>query len=224
MESGERTDYRPVSPLAVAAFGAGVLSALALVSPICWVIPLVAVGLAVAALGDVNRPGAAKAGGLAAVAGLALAVGFGAQAVTSAVVSRWLVERRAADTARHWLDAVRTGRLADAMSVCAPRALPGGGGRHDHPGGPPQPAATDAAAAFAALPVVQAVAGCGAEPPRIGSIAAAEGTEGGWGVVAALAACGRPDERVRLVVEPMPVEGRREAAERWLVTGFTLER
>jgi hypothetical protein len=33
-------------------------------------------------------------------------------AVTSSVVSRWLVERRAAAVARYWIDAVRAGRLA----------------------------------------------------------------------------------------------------------------
>jgi hypothetical protein len=52
------SDYQPVSKLAVAALAAGALSAgalsaLALVSPISWVIPLVAVGLAVAALAGV---------------------------------------------------------------------------------------------------------------------------------------------------------------------------
>jgi len=41
------SDYRPVSKLAVAALAAGALSALALVSPICWVIPLVAVPVAI---------------------------------------------------------------------------------------------------------------------------------------------------------------------------------
>lgn len=71
-------DYRPVSRLAVAALAAGAVSALALTSQFAWVLPLVAIGIAVAALADVNRAGGGKAGGLAAVAGLALAVGFGA--------------------------------------------------------------------------------------------------------------------------------------------------
>jgi hypothetical protein len=218
-------DYRPVSKLAVAALVAGVLSALALVTPIGWVIPLVALGLAVAALFDVNRPGAAKAGGWAAVAGLALAVGFGAQAVTSSVVSRWLVERRAAAVARHWIDAVRAGRLADAMSVCAPRALPGGGEPHVHPGAPASPAAaTDREAAFATLAAVRGLKACEVQPPRVTSIAPADETEGGWVVVASLAACGRPEESLRLVVAPDRVQRQGGQVERWLVTGFTLER
>jgi len=215
-------DYRPVSRLAVAALAAGVLAAAALVSPLGWVIPLVAIGLAVAALADVNRPGAQKAGGWAAVAGLALAVGFGGQAVTSAVVSRWLVERRAAAVAWHWIDAVRAGRLADAMSVCAPRALPGGAP-------PPHAAAADPAgkdreAAFAALAAVRGLAACGPEPPRVTAIEPAAETEGGWVVVASLAPCGRPEVALRLVVEPVRAQQQGGPVERWLVTGFTLER
>jgi hypothetical protein len=221
----ESGDYRPVSRLAVGAAVAGALSALALVNPICRVIPLVAIGLAVAALFDVNRPGARKAGGWAAVVGLALAVGFGTQAVTSAVVSRWLVERRAAAVARHWIDAVRAGRLADAMSVCAPRALPAGGDPHADPGVPQRPAgATDREAAFAALAVVRGLKACETEPPRVTSIAPADETEGGWVVVASLAACGRVEDSLRLVVAPDRVQRQGGAVERWMVTGFTLER
>ena len=84
--------YRPVSGLAVAALIVGCVSALALVSPVFWVVPLVGAALALVAVRDVTRSGVAKAGGLAAVAGLALSLGFGAQAVTAAIPSssrRW---------------------------------------------------------------------------------------------------------------------------------------
>ena len=216
-------EYRPVSRLAVAALAAGVLSALALVSPIGWVLPLVAIGLAVAALVDVNRSDAKKAGGWAAVAGLALAVGFGAQAVTSAVVSRWLVERRAAAVARHWIDAVRAGRLADAMSVCEPRALPGGE-RPLHSAAAVPAAGKDREAAFAALAAVRGLEACGPKPPRVTAIEPAAETEAGWVVVASLAPCGRPEAALRLVVEPGRAQRQGGSIERWLVTGFTLER
>lgn len=216
-------DYRPVSRLAVAALAAGVLAALALVSPIGWVIPLVAIGLAVAALADVNRPGAKKAGGWAAVAGLALAVGFGAQAVTAAVVSRWLVERRAAAVARHWIDAVRAGRLADAMSVCAPRVLPGGEPHAQRSAAAPA-ADNDREAAFAALAAVRGLAACGPEPPRVTAIEPAADSDGSWVVGASLAPCGRPEASLRLVVAPVRVPRQGGSVERWLVTGFTLER
>jgi hypothetical protein len=216
-------DYRPVSRLAVAALAAGGLAAVALVSPIGWVLPLVAICLAVAALADVNRPGAKKAGGWAAVVGLALAIGFGAQAVTSAVVWRWLVERRAAAVARHWIDAVRAGRLADAMTVCEPRTLPGGES-HAHPGEAGPAADSDREAAFAALAAVRGLAACGPESPRVTAIEPAAETEVGWVIVASLAPCGRPAESLRLVVEPVPVRRQGGFVERWQVTGFTLER
>lgn len=216
-------DYRPVSRLAVAALVAGVLAALALVSPIGWVLPLVAIGLAIAALADVNQPGATKAGGWAAVVGLALAVGFGAQAVTAAVVSRWLVERRAAAVALHWIDAVRAGRLADAMSVCEPRLLPGGE-PHVQPGTAAPAADDDREAVFAALAAVRGLAACAAAPPRVTAIEPAAETDGGWVVVASLAPCGWPEESLRLVVEPVRAQRQGGSFERWLVTGFTLER
>ncbi|MEI6240839.1 MAG: hypothetical protein WCR51_10645 [Planctomycetia bacterium] len=118
----EPTGYRPVSTLAVAALGLGVLSALVLVSPFFFVVPLVAVAVAVAALADVDRDGAPKAGRLAAIAGLALATGFGAQAITSGVVARSLAAGRATAAAEIFVRAVREGRRADAESMCGPEA------------------------------------------------------------------------------------------------------
>jgi len=225
MEQGEGSEYRPVSRLAVAALVAGVLAALALVSPLCWALPLVALGLAVAALADVNRPGAPKAGGLAAVVGLALAVGFGSQAVSDAAATRWLVARRAEATARHWIDAVRAGRLADAISVSAPRALPAVAGSPDEPGRPAVTAGDELAKAFGELPAVRAVAGCGAAAAaEVTAVSAGTAAEWGWVVHASLAACGRPDETLRIVVAPDRVERQGGSVERWLVTGFTLER
>jgi hypothetical protein len=225
MAQGERGEYRPVSRLAVAAAALGVLSALALVSPLCWALPLLTAGLAVAALADVNRPGAPKAGGLAAVAGLALAVGFGTQAVSDAVATRWLVERRAVATARHWIDAVRAGRLADAISVCAPRVVPAVVGTPSAPGPPPAAAGAAVEKAFGGLPAVQAVAACGhAAAPRVLDVAAGTPEEEGWIVRAALDACGRPGETLRIVVEPTSVARPGGSVERWLVTGFRIER
>jgi hypothetical protein len=113
---------RPVSGLAVAAAFLGCVAALALVSPVFWVIPLVGVAVAVAAIRDVSRVGMAKAGGLAAVAGLALSLGFGAQAVAAAGMARWLVAARAESAAHYWIDAVCGDRAADARSMCGPDA------------------------------------------------------------------------------------------------------
>jgi hypothetical protein len=116
--------YRPVSGLAVAALLAGLFSAAALVNPFFWVVPLLAIGLACLGLADVSRAGAEKAGRLAALAGLALAVGFGAQAVSSTLTKRLITSARAQAAAVVWIDALHDGRVADARGMCLPDAVP----------------------------------------------------------------------------------------------------
>jgi hypothetical protein len=191
----ESDDYRPVSRLAVAAVGLGACSAAALLHPLCWALPLVAAAVAVAALADVRRHG--RAGGLAASAGLALAVGFGAQAVSHAAVQRLLAERRAVAAARMWIDAVREGRPADAA------AMTGGD------------AGADAAAVDAAVQGIQA---CGAPGAVVATRAAPDGeSAGAWRVVLAVRPCdagGEVEVTMRLGVMPIPGRG----GERWLVT------
>ena len=80
--------YVPVSGLAVAALVLGGLSALVVVSPLFLVVPLVAIAVAAAAIRDVSRSGARKAGRLAAIAGLALAAGFSSQAIVAGITAR----------------------------------------------------------------------------------------------------------------------------------------
>jgi hypothetical protein len=118
----DRVAYRPVSGLAVAAAVVGAASALALASPFFWVLPLIGGVVALAALADVERVGAKKAGRLAALVGLALALGFGAQAIAATVTARWIAAARAESTAEVWLTAIRTGRPEDARSMCGPEA------------------------------------------------------------------------------------------------------
>ncbi len=185
MELGSATDevagYLPVSRLAVAAAGLGGISALALASPVFWVLPLVAIGIAVAALRDVARPQAPKAGRLAAVAGLALAAGFGAQAVAAKATTRSITSARAGAAARLWFDTIHEQRLSDARSMCG----------------------------FDAADAVDAVAGCGASG-RAEVIGTAAGESAGiWLVRAKVGSCtieitlepmpatwqGRPGER-----------------------------
>lgn len=162
--SGEATEvsgYRPVSSLAVAALFVGCMSALALVSPVFWVVPLVGAALALVAVRDVTGSGVAKAGGLAAVAGLALSLGFGAQAVTAAATARWLAAARAEAAAGFWLDVLCDGRVDDARSMCGPDA---------------------------ASRVDEAAACCGSERPSIRCDGAGE-TPGAWAVSAVRGSC-----------------------------------
>ena len=114
--------YRPVSRLAVAAAVVGCASALALVSPLFWMLPIMGAAVAWAALVDVGRREAPKAGRLVALAGLALSLGFGAQAVSGVATAEWLARGRAEAAVRFWLEAVAAGRLDDARAMCAPDA------------------------------------------------------------------------------------------------------
>lgn len=173
--------YLPMSRLAVASAALGGISALALASPVFWVLPLVGIGIAVAALRDVARPEAPKAGRLAAIAGLALAAGFGAQAVAAKATVRSITAARAAAAAQLWLDTIHAQRLGDARSMCG----------------------------FDSAGVVDAVAACAASD-RASVIGTAAGErEGTWLVRAQTSACtiemvlepmpaewrGRPGER-----------------------------
>ena len=54
--------------------------------------------------------------------GAPLAVGFGAQTVTSGIVKRSLASRRAVAAGEIFLQAVREGRTADAQGMCGPEA------------------------------------------------------------------------------------------------------
>ena len=118
----EPTDYRPVSRLAVAAVVAGCASAIAALSPVFLAVPLVGIALAVTALRDVGTTGSPRIGRLAALAGLALSVGFGAQGLAEFGVSRSLAGQRAEAAARFWLETICADRSDDARGMCGPEA------------------------------------------------------------------------------------------------------
>lgn len=209
-------DYRPVSALAVTALGLGLLSAAALVSHVAWPLPLVGAAVAAAALADIGRRGVRKAGRWAALAGLALAVGFGAQAVTTAVVGRALVTGRAAAAAGVWLDAIRSDHVADALAMCTAQIWP--------------PVAADAddavagrIAAFAALPAIRAVRECG-EAAAVATSVAPAGA--GWTVRARLSPCAEPAGGgvvLAIDVEPLAASAAHGIVEQWIVTRFARE-
>jgi hypothetical protein len=220
--TGAISDYRPVSPLAVAALVLGICSAMALVTRFAWVVPLVAAAVAIAALADLARPGTAKAGRLLALAGLALAVGFGAQAVTSAAVDRWIASHRAGAAARAWIDAVRDGRPAEALGLC-------GAAVASTASMPPDPTETDVEVRrlerFIQLDAVRAVAACHATQPEVTSCQPLGTDDNAWTVRAALASCGGGEETLRLVVSPKTTAaGTKGVVERWKVMAIDLER
>jgi hypothetical protein len=218
-DEGAVTTYRPVSVLAVAAAVAGVASSLALTTSMLWVLPLVGVGLALAGLADVARPGAEKAGRALALAGLALSVGFGAQAVTSAMVSRRIVETRALATVNAWLDAIGERRLADARAM-ATSEVRGDVGLASHPGhGPGEDDAAHHDAAFLAVPAVAAINGCGPAATRDVRCTGPDAVStDAWGVILRLEPCadGRSVEIALQLVPSVAREGTGRV-ERWTI-------
>jgi hypothetical protein len=202
-------DYRPVSPLAVAALVLGCCSAVALVTPFAWFVPLVGIVTAVAALADLSRPAAPRVGRLPALAGLALAVGFGAQAVADAAVGRWIERSRAVATADAWIDAVRGGRLEEALGISSRAILPS-------LGGPEPDSESDQAARFAALEAVRAVAG---GQTTLASAAPLGTSDRAWLVRATIA----DGAVVRIIAAPRTAAKGRAAVERWTVTAVEIE-
>lgn len=216
MATGGASDYRPVSRLAVAALAVGGCSALAVLSVIAWVLPLVGIAVAAAALRHLSRPGVVEAGRLAAVAGLALSVGFGAQAVTATLVTRGIIAKRAGTTATLWIDAVREGRVADALAITA------------IPLSPPEPGAdveAERLAMFSEFGAVRAVAACGGTRPAPLRIESVGTVEAGWKVRVPLTGCGdHEDETLVLTVAPRTLPTPGGAVDRWSVIDLAIDR
>jgi len=204
------------------------VSAAAVFGSVFWMLPLVGVCLAVVALRDLARPDSPKVGRLAAIAGLALAVGFGTQGVAATGVSQWLRERRVEQAAGVFVDAVRQGRTTAARRMLADDqlyALSGGmvGGEDDNE-------AVDmrvVESRFEKLPAVSAIRDCGrGATPRItcrGYRPDSREAKDGWLVDLVLAPCGSGGES--LVRLELRLDMRRAAAglvERWNVSKLEL--
>lgn len=232
--------YRPVSLLAVGALIVGAASALALLSPAAWAVPLLAVGLAVAALrdvavrpGDVPDPDAAaapldrKSGRWMAVLGLALAVGFGAQAVSARLVWRSIAGRRAEDSARMFLEMVRQDRMADAYKCCLPQVMPMTMDRPSMMQEPPTPEQTarKAEAALRGMDVIQSIQGCGADVPvEVRCTGAEARMKDAWIVHVRVGPCASGKTlRVRMLMESRPVTRGQRLYDNWMVAGIAFD-
>lgn len=215
----EGAGYQPVSGLAVAALVAGCCSVLVLITSLAAVVPLVAVAMAVAALADLRRAEGRKVGRLAALAGLALAIGFTAQAIAGGVVEHWIAGRRAEATARVWIDAVRQARFTEAVSCTNPVALPAP--ERDPAARPPSEA--DLMTAFQQRPAVAALAACGDARLAV-RVERDAAVETGWVARVPLDGCGREGESLILRIAPRAAMRGGGLTDRWLVTGFDLGR
>jgi hypothetical protein len=224
MNGSSQTDqgeYLPISGLAVAAACVGVVSAAAVVSPLFLVVPLIGVGLSAMALADVARVEVPKAGRWAALTGLALAVGFGAQAAAQMGVRYASSRARAMAAAEAFLTAVSQGRNEEAIAMCRYDALPDT--LLPQPSGPlAGEAAAEVKAKFGLMPTVAAIRACGATKPLIEAARSDDTTWDAWRVRAAIP-CGGADSsapvRLDIAVGRDPTAA---ATDRWMITGHAL--
>ena len=215
--TSETIGYRPVSKVAVAAVVVGLLSSLALTTPLLWTLPLLGIALAIMGLADVTRSGAEKAGRAAALVGLVLSVGFGAQAVTAVVVSRTITESRARAVASMWCNALRENRLADAQSMLSPHVLPAAHSDHSGHADGDEPT-------IGSLPAVMAIRDCGDTAVRtIESTGRDEETGEQWGVRVRLSPCADGGAvEVQLQLQSEIVNEPTQRVERWTISQIDL--
>lgn len=216
----DESGYLPVSRLAIAAVMVGVASVSAVANPLFLVVPLIGCGLAVLALSDVSREDAPKAGRLAALAGLALSLGFGFQSVVHLGVSYVGTRGRAIAVAEAFVVAASEGRHDDAMVMCRYDALPQT--LMPQISGPlAGEAGLEVRQKFVLMPTVAALTACGPVEPLV-EATRAEDTQGESWVVTLAVSCPESDVqvvRLNVTVARDPVQ---RGTDRWLVTGHEL--
>ena len=98
----EQVPYRSVSKLAVAALVLGFLSLLALIDPLLWTVPVVAIVLCWLALRSIARSDFVLTGRWCALCGLGLAMMFGVAAPAKWIIYRQMIRQEARQFADEW--------------------------------------------------------------------------------------------------------------------------
>ena len=106
---GEMGDYQAISALAVASLLVGAASATAIIGAPLWIVPLVGILLSWLALFRIDRSAGTLSGRPLALAGLGLAVCFGAAGIADYFYSQRLVARDAQQVANRWFLALAQG-------------------------------------------------------------------------------------------------------------------
>ena len=109
--------YRALSSLALAGLLAGLLSPLAMLSPVLWLAPLAAVVLSGLALRQIAVRSPELVGRPAALVGLVLGVSMLVAAPANDFVYRYLLGRQARQFAMMWIDDVRRGEVYKAHQL-----------------------------------------------------------------------------------------------------------
>jgi hypothetical protein len=106
-EPEELREYRPISSLAVVGLVGGMLSVLAFVHPVFWFVPVLSAAIGAWALRRLATSAVPLLGRRAAVAGLTLALLFGAAALTRFGVFRWQMRVETMQLSKQWFEALR---------------------------------------------------------------------------------------------------------------------
>jgi len=102
-------NYKAISAMAMASLLVGALSATALIGVPLWIVPLVGILLSCLALVRIDRSAGTLIGRPLALAGLALAIGFGTAALAAQVNSQYLTALKAQQVASQWFQALAQG-------------------------------------------------------------------------------------------------------------------
>ncbi|MDA1049988.1 MAG: hypothetical protein O3C40_05845 [Planctomycetota bacterium] len=113
-ETPELEDYRPLSPLVIGACIASLASFLAIVHPLLWVVPVVAIVVSVTAIVRVSAAQSRYSGGRVAVIALCIAVLSGAYAPARTISRERALYARAQEKNEQWLSLVQLGRVQEA--------------------------------------------------------------------------------------------------------------
>ena len=117
---GEIVEYRALSGLAITAFVLGLASALSLTGPLLLVIPVLGIATALLALRSIERNSGQLTGRGLAVAGLALAVLFGAATPARLVSRKIWIEGRAKEFAALYFEQLAAGNKYAAHQLTQP--------------------------------------------------------------------------------------------------------
>jgi hypothetical protein len=116
----ELTQYRPISPWAVATLGAGLASPLALIGPLLWFVPLLAAPLGWLAFRQLDQRELRYIGRTATVAGLCLAALFCGWSVARRLSREVHIRQEAQQFADGWLELVLDGKAREAHQLQSP--------------------------------------------------------------------------------------------------------
>ena len=110
-------EYQPLSRLSLASLLAALLSPIALVHPLLWIVPVIAALLAILALRAIHHSdGELRGSGLARTA-LVVSLLFGSWAVVWSMSYQYIVGRQARHYSQAWLDLIKNGRLYEAHQL-----------------------------------------------------------------------------------------------------------